>query len=270
MIGEKISVITISYNSKNTIEKTFQSVLNQSYRPLEYVIVDGGSTDGTIELIEKYIPLFKEKGIEINFKSESDKGISDAFNKGIERSSGDIIGITNSDDCILDGTLQFVATNFEKNIDVFYGNCLWEDEQKDVCYIRKSSEDLSDLKIRLKILHPAAYIRKNAYDKFGVYSLEYRYCMDKQLLAKMQRLGARFQYEDKEFVSVSAGGVSDNNLKGVSKEGIKIAVENGIPLKKAEKIFRKNYFTMICKNNIKKIPFFMKLIQMIKGNGNNE
>ena len=66
MVGQKISIITISYNSEKTIEKTFQSILKQSYRPLEYVLVDGGSTDSTIELIEKYIPLFKSEGIKIS------------------------------------------------------------------------------------------------------------------------------------------------------------------------------------------------------------
>ena len=94
-MAEKISIITISYNSKNTIEKTILSILGQSYRPLEYVFVDGGSKDGTINLIKKYIPELEKAGIEVNYKSEPDKGISDAFNKGIQRSSGDIIGIIN-------------------------------------------------------------------------------------------------------------------------------------------------------------------------------
>ena len=80
MLGEKISNITISYNSLNTIERTFQSVLIQTYRPLEYVLVDGGSTDGTIELIKRYLPIFEKNGIDDIYKSEPDKGISDAFN----------------------------------------------------------------------------------------------------------------------------------------------------------------------------------------------
>lgn len=264
MIGEKISIITISYNSNKTIVKTFESVLSQSYRPLEYILVDGGSKDGTLELIEKYIPQFEAVGIAVNFKSETDKGISDAFNKGIDRATGDIIGITNSDDCLLDGTLQFVANNFPVNIDVFYGNCIWNDEDNHIQYVRKSNADLSDLKIRLKILHPAAYIRKTAYNKYGVYSIDYRFCMDKQLLAKMQRMGASFQYVDKNFVSVSAGGASDKNLKGVIVEGEKIAIDNGISPIQAKWIFRKNYLFVRTKNMAKKISFVSKIVEKSK------
>ena len=78
----------------------------QTYRPLEYVLVDGGSTDGTIELIKRYLPIFEKNGIDVIYKSEPDKGISDAFNKGIDRASDYIIGITNSDDCIAEGALE--------------------------------------------------------------------------------------------------------------------------------------------------------------------
>ncbi|MCD7862793.1 MAG: glycosyltransferase, partial [Lachnospiraceae bacterium] len=159
-MGEKISIITISYNSERTIEKTMKSVLEQSYRPLEYVLVDGNSKDDTIRLIESYIPQFEKAGIEVVFHSEPDKGISDAFNKGINRATGDIIGITNTDDAILPDTLQYVADNFPTDVDVFYGNILWEDTVRNINYVRKSSADLSDLKFKLKALHPAVYIRE--------------------------------------------------------------------------------------------------------------
>lgn len=115
-MAEKISIITISYNSKNTIEKTILSILGQSYRPLEYVFVDGGSKDGTINLIKKYIPELEKAGIEVNYKSEPDHGISDAFNKGIQRSSGDIIGIINSDDQLMDEALVKIADAFTPTV----------------------------------------------------------------------------------------------------------------------------------------------------------
>ena len=146
MVGQKISIITISYNSEKTIEKTFQSILKQSYRPLEYVLVDGGSTDSTIELIEKYIPLFKSEGIEISYKSERDKGISDAFNKGITRATGDIIGIINSDDQLSDKALEKVGKAFAENdVGVVCGDCLWEDKANNLSYVRKSKMNLKKL-----------------------------------------------------------------------------------------------------------------------------
>lgn len=263
-MAEKISVITISYNSIKTIEKTFKSILNQSYRPLEYVLVDGKSTDGTIELIESYIPKFTEAGIEVNFKSEKDKGISDAFNKGVSRATGDIIGITNSDDILLDGTLEFVADNFPKSVDVFYGNCLWVDMDRKMEYVRKSSADLSDLRIRLKVLHPATYIRRTAYDKYGLYDVSFRYCMDKELLARIQRMGGTFLYTDKTLVAVAAGGASDKNLRGVNQEGERIAISNGVSKARAKWIYNTNYWIVKFKSQVKKISFVARLVEKIK------
>ena len=89
------SIVTPSFNSAKTIKKTIESVLNQSYKDYEYIIIDGGSKDDTVKIIESYIPLFAGK---LRYVSEKDNGISDAFNKGIKNSSGEIIGIINSDD----------------------------------------------------------------------------------------------------------------------------------------------------------------------------
>ena len=233
-MAEKISVITISYNSIKTIEKTFESILNQKYRPLEYVLVDGGSTDGTLELIESYIPKFSKAGIEVNFKSERDNGISDAFNKGVMRATGDIIGITNSDDVILDGTLEYVANNFPKTIDVFYGDCLWKDPERKIEYVRK------------------------------LYDVSFRFCMDKELLARIQRLGGTFLYVERTLVAVTAGGASDKNLRGVNQEGERIAISNGVSKLRAKWIYNTNYLIVKLKNQVKEIPCAARLIEIVK------
>lgn len=264
-MAEKISVVTISYNSEKTIEKTLRSVLVQSYRPLEYILVDGNSTDGTIDLIHSYIPRFEAADIEVNFKSEPDSGISDAFNKGVMNATGDIIGITNTDDAILPDMLAYVANNFPKNVDVFYGNILWEDDEKGISYVRKSSADLSDLKFRLKAFHPAVYIRKSAYKKYGVYDSSLRYCMDKELLARIQRMGGSFCYADVTLVSVAAGGVSDNNVKGVAEEGERIAIANGVSPKEAKRYFRRGIVKVEFLSLIKKIPGVMYILTHVKG-----
>ena len=261
----KISIITITYNSEKVIEKTLKSVFEQEYRPLEYILVDGASKDRTVEIIERYIPFFEEAGIQISLVSEPDKGISDAFNKGIRRATGDIIGITNADDMILPNMLTYVGENFPTDVDVFYGNILWEDSDKGISYVRKSSTDLSDLKYRLKALHPAVYIRRTAYEKYGLYDIGYRYCMDKELLARMQRLGASFQYTDATLVSVAAGGVSDNNAKGVIEEGKKIAVANGVSPSEAERYFKKGLVKIKLIRNVKRIPGVVFFLARIKG-----
>ena len=230
MLGEKISIITISYNSLNTIERTFQSVLIQTYRPLEYVLVDGGSTDGTIELIKRYLPIFEKNGIDVIYKSEPDKGISDAFNKGIDRARGSIIGITNSDDCIAEGALEKIAAKFKTDTDVVCGNCLWNDNENGISYIRKSRiEDIHKIRYEMVLMHPTCYVRKSTYEKNGVFDTELKCVMDKDLMARFYKNDAKFDYVDDVISIMSSGGVSDVDIKRVYKEGVLVAMRNGAP-----------------------------------------
>lgn len=263
MVGQKISIITISYNSEKTIEKTFQSILKQSYRPLEYVLVDGGSTDSTIELIEKYIPLFKSEGIEISYKSERDKGISDAFNKGITRATGDIIGIINSDDQLSDKALEKVGKAFAENdVGVVCGDCLWEDKANNLSYVRKSKMNLKKLKFEMVLMHPTCFVKKTVYEKYGVFDIELRYVMDKDLMARFYRNGVKFYYIPEVLTCMSAGGASDANAKKVFDEGVIVATRNGVP--KIYAVVRSLYkrFRIKCVNKVKKSK---KIWKMIKG-----
>jgi glycosyltransferase involved in cell wall biosynthesis len=231
---EKISVITISYNSVKTIEKTMRSVLLQTYRPLEYVLIDGSSTDGTIELIQSYIPKFEDAGIEINYDSEPDKGISDAFNKGIFKATGSIIGIINSDDWLVDGALDLIADAFENsNAGVVCGDCLWIDEKNDLHYIRKSKMKLEKLKYEMVLMHPTCFVKKTVYERYGVFDVNLKYVMDKDLMARFYREGVEFKYIPKVITSMSSGGVSDANARKVFDEGSIVATRNGVPKWKA-------------------------------------
>ncbi len=116
----KISIITVCFNSSKTIEKTFQSILNQTYTNIEHIVIDGGSSDSTVDIIKKY-----KKSI-ARFVSEPDKGLYDAMNKGIKLASGDIVGILNSDDIYTDKkVLENVARFHENNnIEVSFGNII--------------------------------------------------------------------------------------------------------------------------------------------------
>lgn len=259
---EKISVITISYNSKATIENTFQSILEQQYRPLEYVLVDGGSTDGTIDLIEKYIPLFQSKGIEVSFKSEKDNGISDAFNKGISRASGDIIGIINSDDQLLPNALEKVEKPFcNSDVEVVCGDCLWVDNTNNLSYVRKSKLNLKKLKYEMVLMHPTCFVRKIIYEKYGMFDVDLRYVMDKDLMARFYRNGVKFHYIPEVLTSMSAGGASDVNVKRVFDEGVIVATRNGVP--KIYAIVRSIYkgFRLKVINKIKKSKIIWKLLK---------
>lgn len=118
MKNPKISIITVCYNSEAHLEECIRSIVTQEYENKEYIVIDGGSKDGTLDIINKYRDKIAY------FVSEPDKGISDAFNKGIKAATGDIIGILNSDDFMMPNVLQKVAEQYEDGIDVYRGYCL--------------------------------------------------------------------------------------------------------------------------------------------------
>ena len=252
---EKISIITITYNSQDTIRKTIESVISQKYRPLEYVLVDGGSSDKTNEIISSYFEEFKIRGIEYSFKSESDEGISDAFNKGIKRATGEIIGIINSDDQLETDILSTVSDNFDNDVDVLCGDCLWVDEEKKISYIRKSRLNLKKLKHEMVIMHPTCFVRKKSYELYGCFDKELKFCMDKDLMARFYRNGAHFKYIPFTISVMAAGGISDINYKQVFDEGVIIAERNGVPhffavTYRMYKILRLTLIRMIKQNDL--------------------
>ena len=123
MKNPKISIITITYNSAKTLERTIKSIIEQKYENLEYIIVDGGSTDSTLEIVKKYDTWISK------WVSEPDSGISNAFNKGINMATGNVIGIINSDDGLMPGALQAISDSYEDGVDVYRGKVLlWKED----------------------------------------------------------------------------------------------------------------------------------------------
>ncbi len=165
----KISIVTVCYNGDKTIDRTFISILNQSYRPLEYIIVDGESTDSTRDIINKYIPLFEEQDIEVKYVSEKDNGMYDAMNKGVAMASGDVIGILNSDDWYEENALNIVAEYVDKfQSDIYMGAInVWNGNQ----LIVKHSKDRK-YKTSRNFNHPAMFVTKKCYEQVGKYGIE--------------------------------------------------------------------------------------------------
>lgn len=176
----KFSIITITYNSERYLEETIKSVLTQDYPDFEYIIVDGGSTDGTLDLVRKYADDDR-----ISWKSEPDRGIADAMNKGIERAKGEIIAHLHSDDSYLPGALRQVADAFERHADVrWLTGCLRHvNELGDLLYDTrlKDSYSLENLLRRNLIGHPATFIRREVFAEVGVFDTTLRYAMDYDL-----------------------------------------------------------------------------------------
>lgn len=176
----KITVITVCYNSEKTIERTFQSMLDQTYSNFEYIIVDGASTDSTMDIVRKYEPLF---GGRMKVVSEPDRGIYDAMNKGIRLASGDMIGIVNSDDYYETNTLELVAEAYQgDDYTVIYGLLRQLKNGREFMVYSKNpafiEEDM--------IAHPSCFVSRKLYEKFGGYSMEYPYSADYEFMLRIR------------------------------------------------------------------------------------
>lgn len=217
----KISIITVCFNSEAHIEKTIFSVVNQSYPNKEYIIIDGGSIDGTLAIIEKY----RDK-VDY-FVSESDGGISDAFNKGIRAATGDIIGIINSDDKLVDGALQVVANHYSSEFEIYRGICRIWDPTTGYTIDEIPTMEWPFLPIKMKVSHPSTFITKFAYQKWGNYDVNLKYAMDFDLLQRMYMQKARAIRVDEPLAIFRLGGVSQQDEKARKKELCCILRKNG-------------------------------------------
>jgi len=208
----KISLITISYNSAKTIEKTIQSVLSQTYTDIEYIIIDGTSTDGTLEIINKY----KDKITKII--SEKDKGIYDAMNKGIFLATGDVVGIINSDDFYIDEfSIAKVIDYFEKNnVGACYANLEYVDREnidKKVRSWRAGEYDQKKLSSGWIPPHPTFFVKKQIYEKYGKFNLDFSIAADYELMLRFLLKGIKIGYIDEYLVCMREGGHSAKSVR---------------------------------------------------------
>lgn len=215
-----ISIITVCYNSANTIEQTIRSVLSQSYQGIEYVIIDGGSTDGTKEIIKRYI---NEISI---FISEPDKGIYDAMNKGIKVATGDVISILNSDDIFIsDSVITKVAEAFlAHKTDVVYGNIVMSKNENINKHVREwIAGKRASFVWGWHPPHPGLFVRKSLYLSYGFYNSRYFVSADFDLMLRLFEVHKVTSYYLNEFlVNMRMGGESTGSLKGIIAGNINI------------------------------------------------
>lgn len=216
----KVSVITVSYNSAETIEKTIRSVIGQDYSDIEYIIIDGASTDGTVDIIRKY-----ENNISY-WVSEPDNGIYDAMNKGIAHATGEIIGIINSDDWYEEGAVGKMAAFFEQtDSQVVYGKVRLYDENLD-CIGESKYKVLNEIWHQMVILHPSVFIRKSAYKLYGGFDTRYKIAADYDLMLRLYSANVSFAYLDEIIANFRKGGLSTTNIIETAEETKKIALNH--------------------------------------------
>lgn len=192
----RVSVVTPSYNQGQFLERTILSVLNQNYPNLEYIIIDGGSTDRSVEIIRKY-----EKYLSY-WISEKDQGQADAIYKGFEKSSGSILAWLNADDIYLPGTLLRAANILKDNshADVVYGNIYLIDEAGEIIGERRLTRHIPSI-TKLGFLHggfgiyqPASFWKRELYYKAGKIDPSFQHCMDNDLFVKFAVQNAKFEF----------------------------------------------------------------------------
>jgi glycosyltransferase involved in cell wall biosynthesis len=218
------TVITVTKNSERYLEQTILSVIGQKYPGLEYAIIDGGSTDGTLEIIKKY------QDRVAYWSSEPDRGIYDAVNKGIRVSTGEIIGIIHSDDYYESDAIAKVVEAFRRDPqgEVFHGNVMMRtagDQQ-----LRVSHPNIKYDRIWHKMIlrHPACFITRTAYAKYGLYDLGYPIAADYELFLRFYKMGARFHYLDEVMAHMREGGISHRRQKESWRECRRIAIAHGL------------------------------------------
>lgn len=231
----KISIVTATFNSGKTIGDTIKSVLNQSCEDFEYIIVDGGSTDCTIDIVKKYEKKFEGR---LKWVSEKDEGIYDAMNKGIRMATGDVVGILNSDDYYTgDDVLQTVVDTFatESMIDAVYGDIHFiKDGIPDKCVRYYSSKMFSPFWLRFGFMpaHPSFYCKREVYNQAGLYRLDYKIGSDYEMMVRLfKKHKITAKYIAKDFVTMRTGGASNSNVKSrfiLIKEDVKACRDNGL------------------------------------------
>jgi glycosyltransferase involved in cell wall biosynthesis len=227
----KISIITVVWNNKDTIKDAIESVLNQTYKDIEYIVIDGASSDGTVEIIKSY-----EDRID-KFVSEPDNGIYDAMNKGLNIATGEVIGILNSDDFYINNDIiSKVANIFQKNsVDAMFADLVYVKPDNLNKVVRKydsSNFSIDKFEYGWMPAHPTFFVKKEIYTKYGLFKIDYKIAADYELLVRfLYKYKIQYYYLKETIVKMRVGGVSTGGIKSnviLNQEIIRACKENGI------------------------------------------
>lgn len=247
----KISIVTATWNSGETVRDTFDSVLRQDYKDYEYIVVDGGSKDGTLDIIREYEPRFEGR---MKWKSEPDRGIYDAMNKGISRATGEVVGILNSDDFYTSfDVLKAIAKSFEEHpeVDAVYADVKyveWENTTRMLRYYSSKRFRRWWMRMGFMPAHPTFYCKKATYERFKLdgtqiegfkgdpecayFNTTYKIAADFECLLRMIFVGRiKTHYMWKDCVTMRQGGASSSGFashKQINRDHMRAFRENGV------------------------------------------
>jgi len=209
-----VSIITICFNRKFTIENAIKSVLEQDYPHIEYIVIDGNSTDGTKEIIQTYANKISK------YISEPDQGMYDALNKGLALATGDVIGLMHSDDVFYDRfVVSKIVTAFKNapHTDGIYGNGIYITNDNEERMVRNrigGDYDFEKLKSGWLPLHPTVYLKKSIIDQYGVYNLDFKIASDTEFLLRyLYKYKIKMTYVNDYIVKMRMGGLSTSYQK---------------------------------------------------------
>ncbi len=211
----KITVVTVCLNVEKTIEKTILSILNQKYKDFEYMIIDGKSTDNTLDIINKYVPLFEEKSLICRCISEKDDGIFDAMNKAVDLAEGEWVIFINAGDTLFDvDVLQNISEYFEESVDFIYGDIVIE---QDGWFKRVCSKDLDENFDPDSVPHQGSIVRTSLINDYK-FDTNYKTCADYDFFLRLYKDGKTFKRINLIFATFLMGGVSTTSISRKNKE----------------------------------------------------
>lgn len=240
----KISIITVCFNSVKTIEQTIQSVISQTYQNIEYIVIDGDSSDGTVDIIKKYTQQISK------WISEPDNGIYDAMNKGIKMCSGDLVGIINSDDFYINNTVisQIISKIKLEKVDSIYTNLLLVDSTNTDKLIRNCTYRKFKLGLFTKGWHPphpSFFVKREVYEKYGKFDLSFKLAADYEFMLRvLEKYFITTTYFPIYTLKMRNGGASTSSFSHIKlsqKECLLAFKKNGLHVNKFQ-YFAGKYF----------------------------
>ncbi|MBP5606965.1 MAG: glycosyltransferase [Lachnospiraceae bacterium] len=262
MEDKKLTIVTVTYNAEKSIKRTVKSVVRQTYRDYEYLVIDGGSTDGTTDILERCRKVFEKQGIPFRYVSEKDNGIYDAMNKGIRMASEDSAWITflNADDYYCDERVleDVFSGNNTSEAACIYGDTIIrrENGQK----YRKKASEIDTIKYKLPFVHQALFVKTDVIRKY-TFDLHHRLAADYDQWVRLFKAGYVFEKIERDIVVFDSSGTSGKRFKEYTEEALAIQKEYGLTSEYKLKRFIRNRIIPVVKEN--------KLIYYLYARGNS-